>query len=45
MNRHSLHYLELNRAEEKAPPVWAQVLGAVVTLAALWAVTVFLFSL
>ncbi len=48
MNRHSLTYVDLHPAPvdtEKAPPLWAQVLGALVTLGVLYFSLVFLFSL
>lgn len=45
MNRHALHYLELNCEPEAAPPLWVQVVGGAVTFAALYLLTVFLFSL
>ena len=48
MDRHKLTYVDLHPAPvetEKAPPLWAQLLGALVTLAALYVSLVFLFSL
>ncbi len=45
---HALTYVDLHPAPvdtEKAPPLWAQLLGALVTLAALYVSLVFLFSL
>ena len=44
MNRHALHYLELNPAEREPHPV-AIVAGAALALIALWVITVCLFSL
>lgn len=46
MNRHSLTYLELNpEPVEREPGPLAILAGAVFGLFALWACTVFLFSL
>ena len=46
MNRHSLHYLDLNPQHvEREPGPLAVFAGAALALFALWCVTVFLFSL
>ena len=46
MNRHSQDYLELNpEPVEISPPLWVQVLSGAVVFAALYLITVFLFSL
>lgn len=45
MNRHNLTYLELNPAEEQAPPVWAQILGGIFAAGVLYVSLVFFFSL
>lgn len=44
MNKHSQYYFDLN-PRDPAPSEWAIVGGAVVATVALWACTVFLFSL
>ncbi len=46
MNRHALHYLDLNpQPVEREPGPLALFAGAVFALFALWCATVFLFSL
>lgn len=46
MNRHALHYLDLNpQPVEREPHPLALFAGAVFALFALWCATVFLFSL
>ena len=46
MNRHALTYIDLHpQPLEREPSPLAIVAGAAFTLVALWAITVFLFSL
>lgn len=46
MNRHALHYLDLNpQPVKREPGSLAVFAGAVFALFALWCATVFLFSL
>lgn len=47
MNRHSLHYIDLNPAptEDQAPGIWPQVIGACVAMATAWVATIVLFTL
>lgn len=47
MNRHSLHYIDLNPAKpvDQAPGLWPQVAGACVAMATVWVATLVLFSL
>ena len=45
MNRHSLGYFDLNPERQDSPPTWAVILGAAVTLVALWVVLCVAFTL
>lgn len=47
MNRHSLHYIDLNpiKPVDQAPGLWPQIIGACVAMVTAWVATIVLFTL